>query len=401
MRTSLGVAFAYRAGHPRHGHGRHSAGVHREPARRIREERGARRPRASRRPPGAPASPPKRRVIAASSPARRRPARPDGAPFRSGRGRPARARGCDARRSGRRRRAVRIRPAGDRSCPSSRKAALKLDRVMVCWDGSRAAARAVADACRCCRRPSRSRSSSSPGKAAKGDEIARRRSRPASRPPRPQGRASSASPRPTSTSHSTILSYAADSSADMIVMGGYGHSRLREFILGGVTRGMLRVDDGAGADVALSRQCRPAAKPLGFAPDAARGGGEGNARTPRRPAQRRTVLHPAAEAGRRGALSRLPGRSDAGGSAAAVFRAHARGQPAADRQAHPLRSRATPWPSSPSRKRPARCSASCACTTTDGRDRRVRHPAALASQGPRARLADDEAHDRLREATRA
>ena len=38
---------------------------------------------------------------------------------------------------------------------------------------------------------------------------------------------------------STILSYAADSSADMIVMGGYGHSRLREFILGGVTRSIL------------------------------------------------------------------------------------------------------------------------------------------------------------------
>jgi len=38
---------------------------------------------------------------------------------------------------------------------------------------------------------------------------------------------------------STILSYAADSSADMIVMGGYGHSRLREFILGGTTRGIF------------------------------------------------------------------------------------------------------------------------------------------------------------------
>jgi nucleotide-binding universal stress UspA family protein len=37
----------------------------------------------------------------------------------------------------------------------------------------------------------------------------------------------------------TLLSYAADSQADMIVMGGYGHSRLREFILGGVTRSML------------------------------------------------------------------------------------------------------------------------------------------------------------------
>jgi nucleotide-binding universal stress UspA family protein len=37
----------------------------------------------------------------------------------------------------------------------------------------------------------------------------------------------------------TILSYAADVSADFIVMGAYGHSRLREFILGGVTRGLL------------------------------------------------------------------------------------------------------------------------------------------------------------------
>jgi nucleotide-binding universal stress UspA family protein len=37
----------------------------------------------------------------------------------------------------------------------------------------------------------------------------------------------------------TILSYAADAAADFIVMGGYGHSRLREFILGGATRGIL------------------------------------------------------------------------------------------------------------------------------------------------------------------
>jgi nucleotide-binding universal stress UspA family protein len=36
-----------------------------------------------------------------------------------------------------------------------------------------------------------------------------------------------------------ILSYAADTSADFLVMGGYGHSRLREFVLGGATRGIL------------------------------------------------------------------------------------------------------------------------------------------------------------------
>jgi nucleotide-binding universal stress UspA family protein len=28
--------------------------------------------------------------------------------------------------------------------------------------------------------------------------------------------------------------------ADLLVMGAYGHSRLREFILGGVTRSLLR-----------------------------------------------------------------------------------------------------------------------------------------------------------------
>jgi nucleotide-binding universal stress UspA family protein len=38
----------------------------------------------------------------------------------------------------------------------------------------------------------------------------------------------------------TILSIAADTGLDLIVMGGYGHSRLNERILGGVTRGMLQ-----------------------------------------------------------------------------------------------------------------------------------------------------------------
>jgi nucleotide-binding universal stress UspA family protein len=37
-----------------------------------------------------------------------------------------------------------------------------------------------------------------------------------------------------------LLNYVADRSVDFIVMGGYGHSRMREFILGGTTRTMLR-----------------------------------------------------------------------------------------------------------------------------------------------------------------
>jgi nucleotide-binding universal stress UspA family protein len=39
---------------------------------------------------------------------------------------------------------------------------------------------------------------------------------------------------------STLLSHAADVKADLIVMGGYGHSRLREIVLGGTTRRILQ-----------------------------------------------------------------------------------------------------------------------------------------------------------------
>jgi nucleotide-binding universal stress UspA family protein len=37
-----------------------------------------------------------------------------------------------------------------------------------------------------------------------------------------------------------ILSQAADLDADLIVMGAYGQSRLRELVLGGATREILR-----------------------------------------------------------------------------------------------------------------------------------------------------------------
>jgi nucleotide-binding universal stress UspA family protein len=36
-----------------------------------------------------------------------------------------------------------------------------------------------------------------------------------------------------------VLSRAADHGADLIVMGIYGHSRLREWVLGGVSRTLL------------------------------------------------------------------------------------------------------------------------------------------------------------------
>jgi len=37
-----------------------------------------------------------------------------------------------------------------------------------------------------------------------------------------------------------LLSHVADTGADLLVMGGYGHSRAWELALGGVTRTMLK-----------------------------------------------------------------------------------------------------------------------------------------------------------------
>ena len=122
--------------------------------------------------------------------------------------------------------------------PFIQKGGMKVDRTMVCWDGSRAAARAIADAEPFLKKAKQveiviisdkpSKNDEVPG-ADLGQHLARHGLRVDVK------RITS----PDIDVPSTILSYAADSSADMIVMGGYGHSRLREFVLGGATRGLL------------------------------------------------------------------------------------------------------------------------------------------------------------------
>jgi nucleotide-binding universal stress UspA family protein len=115
---------------------------------------------------------------------------------------------------------------------------LKLDRVMVCWDGSRSAARAVGDAMPFIVRAKAAEIVIVATESAKSDEmpgadIAHHLARHG---------AKAEIDRIVSTEidvANTILSHAADVSADLLVMGGYGHSRLREFILGGATRGIL------------------------------------------------------------------------------------------------------------------------------------------------------------------
>jgi nucleotide-binding universal stress UspA family protein len=122
--------------------------------------------------------------------------------------------------------------------PYIQRTGLRLDRVLVAWDGSRSAARAVADAMPLLVRAKTAEvvvvaSEPLKSKDVPGAEIARHLAR--------HGADVAVRSLPTAETDvaNTILSYAADTSADFLVMGGYGHSRLREFILGGVTRGIL------------------------------------------------------------------------------------------------------------------------------------------------------------------
>jgi len=122
--------------------------------------------------------------------------------------------------------------------PFIQKDGLKLDRVMVCWDGSRAATRAIADSMPFLRKAKQVEIVLVTSKGFKADEA------PGADLAKHLARHDLKITLKRITSPdidvaSTVLSYVADSSADMLVMGGYGHSRLREFVLGGVTRAIL------------------------------------------------------------------------------------------------------------------------------------------------------------------
>jgi nucleotide-binding universal stress UspA family protein len=118
-------------------------------------------------------------------------------------------------------------------------AGLALDRVLLAWDGSRTAARAIGDAIPILARAATvevvivATERAEQGKIT-GADLGRHLARHDLKVEVKRIVASD-----TDVAN-TILSYAADSSADLIVMGGYGHSRLREFILGGATRAILQ-----------------------------------------------------------------------------------------------------------------------------------------------------------------
>jgi nucleotide-binding universal stress UspA family protein len=123
--------------------------------------------------------------------------------------------------------------------PYIQTAPFKLGRVMICWDGSRPAARAIADAMPLLALAERTEVVIVADEPEKEDELhgvgvgqhLARHGLDVNIKRIIRGKIDVAD---------VLLSHAADSGADLIVMGGYGHTRLREFILGGVTRSILR-----------------------------------------------------------------------------------------------------------------------------------------------------------------
>ncbi|HEY8334063.1 MAG TPA: universal stress protein [Tardiphaga sp.] len=115
---------------------------------------------------------------------------------------------------------------------------LKTGRALICWDGSSQAGRAVHDAL-----PFLERAQAVDVVSVNGIDTAPRESSAATLISHLARRGVSANLQQAtaeaSNVHNVLLSLAADLGSDFLVMGGYGHSRLREIILGGVTRGML------------------------------------------------------------------------------------------------------------------------------------------------------------------
>lgn len=123
--------------------------------------------------------------------------------------------------------------------PYIQKAQLKLDRVMVCWDGSRTAVRAIADAIPLLEKTKDIEvvkivtSERHKGEEFDGADMGLHLARHGFKVQVTRIQQDSVD------AANALLSHCADSGADFMIMGGYGHSRLREFVLGGVTRSIL------------------------------------------------------------------------------------------------------------------------------------------------------------------
>jgi len=122
--------------------------------------------------------------------------------------------------------------------PYTFRGSFKASRIGICWDGSRLAARALRDAM-----PLLATADTLTAITLNASEVPPEAS-PAeltkhlARNGLPVRTISLEADR--SDVQPSILSIAADESLDLLVMGGYGHSRMKETVFGGVTRQMFR-----------------------------------------------------------------------------------------------------------------------------------------------------------------
>lgn len=114
----------------------------------------------------------------------------------------------------------------------------KFDHIVVGWDGSRAAARALADALSICAEARTVEIATVAGDkdlspAASVSDIVRHLGR--------HGITANAIEIPAAgrDAGQALQAYCTESESDLLVMGAYGHSRIRQFVLGGATRSVL------------------------------------------------------------------------------------------------------------------------------------------------------------------
>lgn len=122
--------------------------------------------------------------------------------------------------------------------PSTQRDTLKLEKVVCCWDGSRTAARAINDALPFLKKANAVElliveDEKTANEQVQGAEIGRHLARHDIKV------RVDTIPSADMDVANAILSHIAGGPTSLLVMGGYGHSRLREFMFGGATRGML------------------------------------------------------------------------------------------------------------------------------------------------------------------
>src|SRR5690606_38686695 len=118
----------------------------------------------------------------------------------------------------------------------------RFDDIVIGWDGSRAAARAVAEGLAFCERAQSVTVAQVTGEKSLPDNA------PASDVVRHLERHGIAAKTTEVSANghdagSALQAYCEDSGADLLVMGAYGHARAREYVLGGATRSVLREPD--------------------------------------------------------------------------------------------------------------------------------------------------------------